>query len=140
MQKQVILFGFLLAVLVGILKYLEYSYFVKNVSLELYIGLLAILFTSAGIWAGIKWVNHKKVGGEKPKSNEEVMKDLGISLREMDVLLGITEGLTNQEIAEKLFVSESTVKSHTSNLFAKLDVKRRTQAVQTARKSGLISS
>ena len=140
MRKQAILFGILLAALVGILKYLEYSYFVKNVTLELYIGLLAIIFTSAGIWAGTKWVNRKQKTQEEPKLNDQVKKELGISRREMDVLVGIAEGLTNQEIAEKLFVSESTIKTHTSNLFSKLDVKRRTQAVQIARKSGLISN
>jgi len=107
--------------------------------MELYIGLLALFFMGLGIWAGINWINKKNDVSISLKTSDEIKSQLGISEREMEVLFGITEGLTNQQIAEKLFLSESTIKTHSSNLFSKLDVKRRTQAVLEARKIGLVS-
>ena len=70
--------------------------------------------------------------------NEERLRNLGITKRELEILELIAQGLSNREIAEKLFVSENTVKTHSSRLFDKLSAKRRTQAVQIGKEMGLI--
>lgn len=139
MRKQVILYGLGLAILIGLLKYFEYSYFIKSFSQEVYVFLIATLFTGLGIWFGLKWMQRGKSILGKIQSNEEIQKQLEISGREMEVLIGIMEGLSNKQIAKKLFLSESTIKTHTSNLFSKMNVQRRTQAVQRARVLGLLA-
>jgi ATP/maltotriose-dependent transcriptional regulator MalT len=70
--------------------------------------------------------------------NEARLRELGITRRELEILELIAGGLSNREIAEKLFVSENTVKTHSSRLFDKLSAKRRTQAVQLGKELGLI--
>jgi NarL family two-component system response regulator LiaR len=127
----------MLAVLIFFLKYIEYRFFVRALSLEFYLGLVAVLFTVVGIWVGLKLTRKKTIvmavpAGKLPVDEEQI-KRLGISKREYEVLELIASGLSNQEIADKLFVSLNTVKSHSSNLFLKLDVKRRTQAIQKAK-------
>ena len=138
MTKQVILYGLGLTALIVLLKYIEYSYLVKSFSEETYIGLIALFFSALGGWLGLKWMQRKQKR-EELKGSKDVQLSLEVSNREMDVLIGMAEGLSNQEIADKLFVSESTVKTHSSNLFAKLNVNRRTQAVQKARETGLLA-
>lgn len=138
MFKQTLLYGLGLAALIVLLKYFEYNYFIKSFTQEVYIGLIAIFFMSFGIWATLRWVKASKTPHKPILSNHEVQQSLDISEREMQVLVGITEGASNKEIAEKLFLSESTIKTHSSNLFSKLNVNRRTQAVQKARELGLI--
>ncbi|MEM9052254.1 MAG: response regulator transcription factor [Bacteroidota bacterium] len=140
MKKQVLLYGASLAVLILILKWVEYNYLIRSFTEEAYVGALAIIFTGFGIWAGVKWMhkgNQEVIVNTKP--SEEVQKELEISNRELEVLMGMEEGLSNRQIAEKLFLSESTIKTHAANLFTKLNVSRRTQAVQQARKLGLIT-
>jgi ATP/maltotriose-dependent transcriptional regulator MalT len=78
------------------------------------------------------------VSSDNFQLNEALLAQTGISKREYEVLELMAQGLSNQEIAEKLFVSLNTVKTHTSNLFVKLDAKRRTQAIQKAKELGLI--
>jgi len=142
MRKTVLLYSFLLAGLVALLKFLEYRYFVKDLSLEFYLGLLAVFFTAVGIWAGLKLTQKKEVFISVPyqdfKFDPETQRKLGISKRELEVLELMATGLSNQEIADKMFVSLNTIKTHTSNLFVKLDVKRRTQAIQKAQELKLI--
>jgi ATP/maltotriose-dependent transcriptional regulator MalT len=70
--------------------------------------------------------------------NEAKVADLGITPRELEILDLIAKGLSNRGIAERLFVSENTVKTHSSRLFDKLSAKRRTQAVQIGKELGLI--
>lgn len=120
---------------------------VMDLSLELYIAIIAIFFTVLGVWAGVKIIGRgktvvKEIQVPVPAStfslNETEMKKLGISPREYDVLELMSQGLSNQEIADKLFISLSTVKTHSANLYVKLDVKRRTQAVQRAKEMQLI--
>jgi len=115
--------------------------------MELYGGLIAILFTILGIWAGLKLTRKKEVTVIKevivaaPDNfvlNENNLKLLNISKREHEVLTLMARGLSNQEVADKLFVSLNTVKTHSSKLFEKLNVQRRTQAVQEAKKLGLV--
>lgn len=145
MKKTIILYALALAMLVFFLKYIEYRFFVRDLSLEYYLGLVAILFTVLGVWGGIKLTRKKEVvlvthaaPGVKFRLNEEKLRELSISKRELEVLVLMAEGLSNQEIAEKLFVSLNTVKTHSSNLFLKLEVKRRTQAIQKAKEFGLL--
>ncbi|MBI1769697.1 MAG: DNA-binding response regulator [Bacteroidetes bacterium] len=117
----------------------EYRYYIHDLSIEFYVGGIAILFSALGIWAGLK-LTRKKVITASPDFvlDETQMQKLGISKREHEVLQLMAQGLSNQEIADKLFVSLNTIKTHSSNLFLKLDVSRRTQAVQKGKALRLI--
>jgi DNA-binding CsgD family transcriptional regulator/uncharacterized membrane protein len=139
MKRTILIYGIALAALVFILKYLEYRFFVRDVSLEFYIGLLAVFFTGLGIWTGLRLTRTQVITiGPEFALNEIELGRLGISKREHEVLELIAKGLSNREIADKLFVSLNTVKTHSSNLFLKLEVSRRTQAVQKAKELRLI--
>lgn len=139
MKRTVILYGLALAGLVFLLKYLEYRLIVHDLSIEFYVGLVALFFTGLGIWTGLK-LTRKQVVRVGPEFilNESELQRLGISKREHEVLVLMAKGLSNQEIADKLFVSLNTIKTHLSNLFLKLEVSRRTQAVQRAKELRLI--
>ena len=139
MRKTILLYGVAMAALTGILKFIEYRFLVRDLSLEFYIGLVAVLFTGLGVWAGQRLTRRKIVIANPDFNlNEVELQRLGISNREYEVLELIAHGLSNQEIADKLFVSLNTVKTHSSNLFIKLDVRRRTQAVRRAKELGLL--
>jgi two-component system, NarL family, response regulator LiaR len=142
MRKIVIFYAIALAALVFLLKFLEYRYLVRDLSLEFYLGLIAICFTVLGIWVGFKLTRKKEVVAVLHNTSfvpdENLVRQSGISKREYEVLELMAKGLSNQEIADKLFVSLNTVKTHTSNLFLKLDAKRRTQAIQKAKGMRLI--
>lgn len=135
MKKTVLIYGALLAALVIFLRILEYRFFVREIAIEIYIGMIAILFTSLGLWFGLKLINKKSETQliESFVINPEKLKSNGISDRELEVLQLMAQGLSNQEIANKLFLSLHTIKTHSSNLYSKLNVKRRTQAIQKAR-------
>jgi NarL family two-component system response regulator LiaR len=138
-KKTILLYGLTLAVLIFVLKYLEYRLLVRDLSTEIYIGIIAFTFTALGIWAGLRLTRKKAIIANAAfVFNETVLQKLGISKREHEVLELIAQGLSNQEIADKLFVSLNTIKTHTSNLFLKLDVSRRTQAIQKAKQLQLI--
>jgi two-component system, NarL family, response regulator LiaR len=139
MKRTVILYGLALASMVFLLKYFEYRLIAHDLSVEFYVGLVALLFTGLGIWAGLKLTRQRVVMvGPEFILNKSELIHLGISKREHEVLALMAQGLSNQEIADKLFVSLNTVKTHSSNLFVKLDVSRRTQAIQKAKKVRLI--
>lgn len=139
MKRTVIFYGFSLAALVFVLKYLEYRLIVRDLSIEFYVGIVALFFTALGIWAGLKLTQKRVVlVGSEFIFNERDFKRLGISRREHEVLELMAKGLSNQEIADKLFVSHNTIKTHSSNLFLKLEVNRRTQAIQKAKALRLI--
>jgi len=139
MRKTILLYGIAMAVLIALLKFIEYRFFVRDLSLEIYVGLLAVFFTGIGIWAGLR-LTRRKVVVPNPdfRLDETLLKGHGISKREYEVLQLIARGLSNQEIAEQLFVSLSTVKTHSSNIFLKLGASRRTQALQKARELGIL--
>jgi len=130
-----------MAVLLGLLKLVEYQYFVRDIPLEFYVGTIAVLFTGLGIWAGLRLTRPKvievEIGGPFERDDEAVRR-LGISKREFEVLELIAAGLSNQEIADRLFVSTSTVKTHVSNVLAKLDASRRTEAIANAKRLRII--
>lgn len=128
-----------MATLVGVLKFVEYKFVARDIPLEFYIGLVAVMFTAIGIWAGLKLTRPKVVEISGPfERNELNLKRTGISKREFEVLELLAAGLSNQEIAEKLFVSNSTVKTHVSNVLAKLDANRRTEAIAKAKNLRII--
>jgi len=139
MRKTILLYGVALAALTGILKFIEYRFLVRDLSLEFYIGLVAVLFAGLGVWAGLRLARREvSIANPDFKLNEAELQRLGISKREYEVLELMAQGLSNQEIADKLFVSLNTVKTHSSNLFMKLDARRRTQAVRRAKEFGLL--
>lgn len=139
MRKTILLYGSAMAVLVGLLKYFEYSFFIKDLSTEFYVGAIALLFTALGIWAGRKLTRVKVVIADPNFILDmQQLERFGISKREYEVLELIAQGMSNQEIAEKLFVSLPTVKSHSSNLFLKLNVRRRTEAIKKAKELMLL--
>lgn len=125
--------------LVLIMRMIEYRFLVRDLTLEFYVGIVAVFFTALGIWVGLRFTR-KKVVVINPEFqfNENEQSERGISKRELEVLELMAQGLANQEIADKLFVSLNTVKTHSSNLFSKLEVSRRTQAIQKAKELSLI--
>jgi len=152
-KKTILLYGLVGGVLITVLKVTEYRFLVLEHSIELYGGLIALLFSIVGIWLGLKLTKTKEtvvvkevevlvpvqVSPSEPFTvNAARMRQLGITPRELEILAQIAAGLSTREIAEKLFVSENTVKTHSSRLFDKLNAKRRTQAVQIAKDAGLI--
>ncbi|TCK99575.1 regulatory LuxR family protein [Roseivirga ehrenbergii] len=128
--KTVLRFGLIILALLILFQLTNASLFIPSISADFVIGIAAIVLLALGIYLG-KGIKKEKIVEVKPISiiDEKRILSLGISPRELEVLQLISEGLSNQEIAERLFVSESTIKTHISNLFVKLDVKRRTQAV-----------
>ena len=150
MKKQTLIhtliYGICAGVLIVLLKLIEFRFLVVEHSIEIYGGLIALLFAALGIWLGLKLTKKKEVLVVKEVPvpfqpfalNEERLKHLGITKRELEILELIAQGMSNREIAEKLFVSENTVKTHSSRLFDKLSARRRTQAVQIGKEMGLI--
>lgn len=147
-------YGLLGGVLIAGLKLIEYRFLVVEHSVEIYGGIVALLFSMVGIWLGLRLtrtretiiVREVRVPVEVPiRASEPFVADparvrqLGITPRELEILEAIAAGLSTREIAAKLFVSENTVKTHSSRLFDKLNAKRRTQAVQLAKEAGLIA-
>lgn len=147
----IILYGASLAVIVFLLKWLEFRFLIIDHAFEAYIGAIALVFTGLGIWLAIKLskpkthtvIVEKEVFITKPETgfvpDEKILQKTGISKREWEVLNLMSEGLSNQEIADRLFVSLNTVKTHSSRLFEKLDVKRRTAAIEKAKRLGIVA-
>ena len=147
MKKHILIYGVCGGLLIVVLKLVEYRFLVIERSIEIYGGLIAVMFAAVGIWVGLKLTRPKEtvlVKEVQVPASEPFMRDqaklqqLGITAREFEILQLIAGGMSNREIAEKLFVSENTVKTHSSRLFDKLSAKRRTQAVQIAKELRLI--
>ena len=159
MKKTVLVYGTLGGVLIAVLQLVEYRFLVLEHSLEMYGGIVAALFAALGIWLGRRLTRTREtvvvrevpvpvevpVRVEVPvpmpgpfARNEARLAQLGITPRELEILEALAAGLSNREIAERLFVSENTVKTHAGRLFEKLSAKRRTQAVRRAKEAGLI--
>ena len=148
-SKAIILYSISLAFLLFLLKWLELRFIIFDHSFEIYIGCIAVIFTALGIWLALKLskpkietiVVEKQVYVNRNGGfilNASLVSQLELNKREMEILTLLAQGHSNQEIAAKLFISLSTVKTHIQNLFEKLDVKRRTQAVEKARRLNLI--
>ncbi|OQP57567.1 helix-turn-helix transcriptional regulator [Niastella populi] len=152
--KQPILYGACMAILLFLLKWLQFRFVIIDHALEIYVGAIAIIFTGLGIWLALKLARPKvktvvvekevyitpvaAANGNGVIASEEALVNPGLSKRELEVLQLIAEGLSNQEIAARLFVSLNTIKTHSSRIFEKLDVKRRTQAIEKAKRLNLI--
>jgi DNA-binding CsgD family transcriptional regulator len=146
-NKQNIIYGLSLAALLLLLKWLEWHFIIVEHAFEVYAVAIALIFTTFGIWLAIKLVTPKTKTVVVEKQvfvnpnfvlNEATLNELRLSQRELEVLQLIANGLSNQQIAERLFVSLNTIKTHTSNLFLKLEVERRTQAIEKAKRLSLI--
>lgn len=136
MWKPIALYALALAGGAFFLQWIQYQYIVKVFAPELYIGLIALAFTGLGIWAGNR-LTPKQVAGPFER-NEAALKALGLTERELTMLERLAAGDANKEIARALDISPNTVKTHIANLYQKLEVQRRTQAIQKARELGLI--
>jgi NarL family two-component system response regulator LiaR len=156
-HKHYFLYGASLAVLLFLLKWLEWRFVVLDHAFQIYSGAIALLFTGVGIWLALKLARPPAAAATPaaPLPNGTIIKReiqhlpngtinkneihrLGLSTRELEVLQLMAEGLSNQEIAGRLFLSLNTIKTHASNIFEKLDVRRRTQAIEQARKLSII--
>ena len=146
MKRHVLMYGLIGGILIAVLRWTEYRFLVVEHSVEIYGGLIAATFAFLGIWLGIKLTAKRQtivvkeiaVPAEGFIPNERKREDLHITRRELEILELIARGLSNREIAEKLFVSENTVKTHSSRVFDKLGARRRTQAVQLGKEFGLL--
>jgi DNA-binding CsgD family transcriptional regulator len=155
MKKHLLIYGLCGGLLILLLKLIEYRFLVIERSIEIYGGLIALFFVSVGIWLGLKLTKKKEtvivkevtvevpveipVPAREPFVLDQArLQQLGITARELEILQLIAGGMSNREIAAKLFVSENTVKTHSSRMFDKLSAKRRTQAVQIAKEMRLI--
>ena len=143
------LFGLAGGIVITLMKWTEYRYLVVEHSIEIYGGLTAATFAAFGIWLGLRLTRKQIVlkevrvsipvpAGQPFAVNSKKLEELEITPRELEILELMAKGLSNREIAEKLFVSENTVKTHSSRVFDKLGAKRRTQAVQFGKEFGLI--
>jgi NarL family two-component system response regulator LiaR len=162
--RHVLIYGVIGGLLIALMQWTEYRFVVIEHSIEIYGGLIAATFAGLGVWLGLKLTRSKKeivvrevevikevpvemasraAGSPAPHGlpfvrDDRRREELGITRREVDILELIAQGLSNREIAEKLFVSENTVKTHSSRVFDKLGAKRRTQAVQLGKELGLL--
>lgn len=148
-NKHIFLYAAFLATLVLTLKWLQWKFLISDQSLEIYIGLIAVFFTALGIWVATQLTKPKvqTVIVEKeifvpvsgPQQVDEIaLEKLSLSKREYEVLQLLAQGNSNNDIANQLFLSLSTVKTHVSNLLVKMDVKSRTQVIEKAQKMRLI--
>lgn len=141
-------YGLALGGLLALMTWANYRFLIADHATELYVLLIAGLFTAVGIWAGLRWSGPRTVvipplaavpaEPALSRPRQEVLDRYGISPREWEVLVCLAQGLSNEEIAQKLFVSANTVKTHLGNVYGKLAVNRRTQAIDKARSLGLL--
>ena len=145
--RHILVYGVVGGLLIAALKWTEYRFLVLEHSFEIYGGLVAATFAALGIWLGLKLTNRQErvvvkevlVPTGVPFVPDHAKREtLGITPRELEILELIAHGMSNREIAGKLFVSENTVKTHSSRVFDKLGAKRRTQAVQLGKEFGLL--
>jgi two-component system, NarL family, response regulator LiaR len=145
MKRHVLIFGVVGGALVTLLQWTQYRFLVLENSVAIYAALIAAIFAGVGIWLGIRLTRSepKVVIQQAPAPSSfapdrKRRDDLGITPRELEILALVAKGLSNREIAEQLFVSENTVKTHCSRAFDKLGARRRTQAVQLGKEFGLL--
>ena len=156
MKRHVLIFGLVGGLLIVTLQYTQYRFVVIEHSVELYGALVAALFAAFGIWLGLRITRRREVvretvvvrevpvppvegtTGEPFAPNAASQQSLGITARELEILTLVARGLSNREIAEQLFVSENTVKTHCARVFDKVGAARRTQAVQRGKELGLL--
>jgi NarL family two-component system response regulator LiaR len=150
MKRHVLIYGLIGGILITVLQWTEYRFLVIEHSVEIYGGLIAATFAVLGIWLGLRLTRAREriVVKEVPVQAVELLgpfvpderkrEDLGITRRELEILELVAQGMSNREIAAKLYVSENTVKTHCGRAFDKLGAKRRTQAVLLGKQLGLL--
>jgi DNA-binding CsgD family transcriptional regulator len=147
MKRHVLIIGLIGGILIAALKWIEYRFLIIEHSFEIYSALIAILFAVVGIWLGNRLTTPRQKivikevlvpAGPSFILNEQKQEALGITRRELEILELVAQGMSNREIAGRLYVSENTVKTHCSRAFDKLGARRRTQAVQLGKEFGLI--
>jgi DNA-binding CsgD family transcriptional regulator len=146
--RHIFLYGLILAILIFALKWLQWKFLIVDNSIDIYIGLIAVFFTTLGVWVAtqivkpkIQTVVEREIIVPQPEKfvlNETELRRLDLSNREYEVLQLMAKGFSNADIANNLFLSLSTVKTHVSNLYLKMDVKSRTQAIGKAKKLKII--
>jgi DNA-binding CsgD family transcriptional regulator len=154
-KRPVLLYGLAAGLLFVVLRLVEYRFLVVEHALAMYGGLVAAVFAVLGLALGTRLGRRPvrdatavvdaagpdgDVGSAEPAApGDGPARELGITRRELEILGQIAAGLSNREIASRLFVSENTVKTHASRLFDKLGARRRTEAVRIARERGLLA-
>lgn len=150
MRRHILLYGVVGGLAITVLQLIQYKWLILAHSAEVYATLVGVLFVTLGIWLGRRLTRPaervvetvREVLVEVPATSavrdEAQIAVLGLTPRELEILTLIAAGLSNREIAERAFVSENTVKTHSSRVFDKLGVQRRTQAAQRARELGLV--
>ncbi|HSC13735.1 MAG TPA: response regulator transcription factor [Gammaproteobacteria bacterium] len=136
MLRTILIYGAILAAGTFVLEWLQFRFFVRTHAVEAYVALVAAAFLGLGVWIGAKLFRRAPAGPFVP--NTRAQETLGISGRELEVLALLAAGRSNKEIARRLDVSPNTVKTHVTKLFAKLEARRRTEAIQRARELGMI--
>ncbi len=139
MKSIIIKFGLLAVATLLLIELSKYSLLTRSIQTELNVGAIAIVFVAFGIYLS-RFVLFKPRNGSQDTFDQQKADEIGISKREFEVLKKMAAGHSNREIANKLYISENTVKTHVSNLFSKLDAKRRTEAISKARELQLIAS
>ncbi|MHA4895400.1 response regulator transcription factor [Pedobacter sp. PWIIR3] len=142
--QHIALYGLTLSILVFALKWMQWKFLIADNAIEIYVGLIAVFFTALGIWVASQIIKPKvqTVVVEKPAQteiNQRELDKLKLSSREYEVLQLLAKGYSNADIAEQLFLSVSTVKTHVSNLFSKMNVKSRTQTIEMAKRLNIIA-
>ncbi|MBB5437650.1 DNA-binding CsgD family transcriptional regulator [Pedobacter sp. AK017] len=144
--KSTFLYGLILSILIFVLKWLQWKFLIVDNSIDIYVGLIAVFFTALGIWVAtqilrpkIKTIIIEKEVPEQFSLNEKELEKLNLNSREYEILQLLAKGHSNAEIAGDLFISLSTVKTHVSNLFVKMNVKSRTKALEKAKRLKIIS-
>jgi DNA-binding CsgD family transcriptional regulator len=135
--KPVLGYGALLALGAVLLEWLDYQRLARSHAGDIYVFLIALGFLALGVFVGTR-VFGARHAPPPFDGNPKALASLGISARELDVLNEIAAGLSTKEIAAKLDVSPNTVKTHTARLFEKLEVSRRTEAINRARELGIV--
>ena len=138
LAKTIVLYGLLLAGLSYLFSLIKFKFLIRELSVEFYVGIVALVFTALGVWMGSRLMRKNREPGGQFVMNESARAHLGITSREIEVLALMSAGHSNEEIADRLFLSLHTVKSHVSHILSKLDVSRRTQAIEKARSLRLI--
>ena len=148
-RYHLVLYGIAMAFILLLLKWMQWHFIIIKHSYEVYIALIALLFLGLGIWLAMKLSRPKTTTVVVEKEiyiestgefniNEAALNKLGLSKRELEVLELMSAGLSNDEIANKLYVSINTIKTHSKNLFEKMSVERRTQAIDMGKRLRII--
>jgi|SRR6516162_8539624 DNA-binding CsgD family transcriptional regulator len=136
MRRAIVIWGLVLAAGAFLLQWLQYQYLARALPREVYIALIGVGFAAGGVWVGWKLTSRAAPGPFQ--RNDAALASLGLTGQEMRVLERLAAGQSNKEIARTLGLSPNTVKTHLANVFAKLEVTRRTQAIGKARELRLI--